>query len=261
MNDLFIEKKKHHTSLTIVFIHGIASSSRVFEAPFLSKDLPYNKICFDLPGHGKSAKTNKAEDYTIAQYKRALMSVLPQDGSILLVGNSLGGHLALEVAAEIKQLAGLVIFGTPPLKKPLNAEEAFLPNPVLQTYFTEQLTENQVDEAIKEAAFQQMAKPILKEDFIHCDPKVRSALAAEFAAEMLSDEAETFKQLKAPRYILQGKHDPSVNPAYVEQLCKESKGKAELIWLEECGHYASLEIPSVFTSTLSNICKKLTGIS
>ena len=58
-------------------------------------------------------------------------------GNVILVGHSLGGHLAIEIAEKIDNLKGLIIIGTPPVKKPMNLEEAFLPIQEIQTFFTE----------------------------------------------------------------------------------------------------------------------------
>jgi len=51
----------------------------------------------------------------------------------VIVGWSLGGHIALEAASALPDAAGFVIFGTPPVSGPADMPEAFLPNPALET--------------------------------------------------------------------------------------------------------------------------------
>ena len=128
---------------TIVCLHGNSSSLIVFHPLFKSKLLDYSIISFDLPGHGDSIEKYKNHsNFSISFFKENLIKCINSiDDDILLVGNSLGGHLAIEISEEIKRLKGLLIFGSPPVKKPINFEEAFLPVAALQTYLTEKPTE------------------------------------------------------------------------------------------------------------------------
>ncbi len=64
---------------------------------------------------------------------------------------------------------GLVIFGTPPIKKPVNIEEAFLPVPELQTYLSENPSQTEkggigeqrlrqfTEQAIRQSEFENVA--------------------------------------------------------------------------------------------------------
>ncbi len=96
-----------------------------------------SRVAVDLPGHGSSVKgyDNEADFYMHSYCKVLLKLIASIDDDILLVGNSLGGHIAIEIAEDIKRLKGLVIFATPPVKKPLNLEDAFLPIVEFQTLF------------------------------------------------------------------------------------------------------------------------------
>jgi dienelactone hydrolase len=54
----------------------------------------------------------------------------------VIVGWSLGGHIALEAAPAPPQAAGYVIFGAPPVASAAQMGEAFLPNPAMSVGFT-----------------------------------------------------------------------------------------------------------------------------
>ena len=142
--------KKGQVKGTIVFIHGNSSSSFVFDEVLKCKSIPQTKIAVELPGHGINTNLgHEVKDFSIEVYRAKLIDLLSRiDDDVLLVGNSLGGHLVIEVAQEVNRLKGLVIFGTPPLKKPLNLEEAFLPVDALQTFFTENPTDTEIESAI-----------------------------------------------------------------------------------------------------------------
>lgn len=227
-------KKRGSRKGTIVMLHGNSSSSRVFSSVFES-NIPYNLIAFDFHGQGDSEHNGK---YKISDMINQIRSVIDEvDDDILLVGNSLGGHVALEIANTIPNLKGLLIFGTPPIKKPLNMEEAFLPNPAINTFLTENPTEEEINNTLNVAVNNKSVIPLLKKDFLRSDPRVRSVIVTEFAE--FSDELSILSNLSCQKFIINGDQDPTVNPNYLEDIMSE--GKFELVIIKECGHYPSVE--------------------
>lgn len=243
---------------TIVFLHGNSSSSRVFSPILKSNKLPYNLISFDFPGHGKSHKVDGGDSYTIIRYIEVLLDVIPQNSDTILVGNSFGGHIAMEAVKDIPGLKGLVIFGAPPLKLPLNIEEALMPTDVIQYYFTDKVTNEQLDKLVNTAVHNKDIAHIIKEDFRSCDPVVRSMLQKELGTGVaLSNEAELFKHMDVPRLILHGRNDVMVNLNYLEQIIQDSHGDAEISIIDECGHYPSLERPNSVTNEIKKFASKI----
>ncbi|MFT7233972.1 MAG: pimeloyl-ACP methyl ester carboxylesterase [Cyclobacteriaceae bacterium] len=235
---------------TIVMLHGNSSSSMVFD-PVFESELPYSLMTFDLLGHGESECDGK---YGITDLKKQILSYVSTiDDDVLLVGHSLGGHLAIEVAEEIENLKGLLVTGTPPLKKPLNMEEAFLPNPSLGTFFEENPKNENLSETLNIVVCNKSTIPLLKKDFLRADPKVRSVLAAEIDA--WSDELTIFSNLSCLKYVIQGDQDPIVNPKYLESINHDIQ--FELIMMTDCGHYPSIEKPDEFIQHLKSIAEKV----
>lgn len=102
---------------TLFFIHGNSSSSKVFQHIIDDVSITYSKVAVDLPGHGANTAGFLETDFTIAKYKSFLLEELEKiTGDVILIGNSLGGHLALEIASKVKNLKGMVLFGTLLLK-------------------------------------------------------------------------------------------------------------------------------------------------
>lgn len=244
---------------TIVFIHGNSSSSNVFKKVLESDKISFTKIAIDLPGHGSSLDGYTIdEDFSIASYCNKLIAFLTQiDDDILLVGHSLGGHLAIEIVNKLLRLKGLIIFGTPPLKKPINFEEAFLPLPAMQTFFTENPTEIEIEEAANVTVYRKENAPKIIKDFKQANPTVRKALAVDLKKNRLSDQVQIFTKLKIPRYIIIGRQDPIVNLHYLEAIKNKCSGSCEIIYFDECGHYPSLEKPAEFTNTIKNIANNI----
>lgn len=244
---------------TILFIHGNSSSSVVFDEVMKSDLIAHSKITLDLPGHGASIKGYDAlEDFSVINYRNKQMTFINTiDDDILLVGNSLGGHLAIEISKDIKKLKGIVIFGAPPLKKPLNLEEAFLPVPELQTYFTENPDEDEIESAANVAVFNKKYVNKIIEDFKSTNPKVRKAIVKDITENKLLDQFKIFINLNISKYIIAGSHDPSVNPEYLKMVSDACDGNCELIHFENCGHFPSLEKPKKFTETIYLIANKV----
>ena len=162
---IYKRELKNSSKTTLVLLHGNSSSSNVFSHFIENNTLKINVIAFDLPGHGKSKHLNlfNLDD---------LIDVLTKEinklnSNIVLLGNSLGSHLAIEISQQINNLRALILMGTPPIKRPLNLEECFLPIPELSTYFTENPSDLEIESATKLSVFQKAVIHVLKNDFLN----------------------------------------------------------------------------------------------
>lgn len=110
---------------TIVFIHGNSGAKELFHKQINSIALQrYRIISIDLPGHGKSFQASTPQDvYTFDGYAKCVLKFIHslKLTNYILVGWSLGGHIAIEIYPKLQllkeqnNLRGLVITGTPPL--------------------------------------------------------------------------------------------------------------------------------------------------
>ena len=243
---------------TVICIHGLSSSANVFENLLLEEDFPFSRITIELPGHGAQACQDSHVDYTIQSQVKQLTSLINEiDDDVLLVGNSYGGHLAIEVSQSIARLKGLVICGTPPLSKPANFEEAFIPIPALNTFMTEQSSEKAVNEASEATVFNKNLVPQVTRYFKEADPAVRGALVKTLENGDFSNQASIFKFLKVPKFIIIGDHDLSINPDYLKNIAEHAVPPCKIINFEKCGHYPSLDRPTLFVNSLKNIAHKV----
>lgn len=118
---------------TIVFIHGNSASKEVFSEQFSRfADEGCSLLAFDLPGHGGSEDAAVPElAYTIPSYALLAKRLFDKFDirRPIVVGWSLGGHIALEMAGRGFSLAGALICGTPPVGPGLeDAAAAFRPS-------------------------------------------------------------------------------------------------------------------------------------
>ena len=105
----------------VIFVHGNSSSARTWQ-PVMTGEFGQRFRClaFDLPGHGSSAPAGDAEDYSLPGYAQVLAGFAAATGAAdaVIVGWSLGGHIALEAAPAMPEAAGYVVFGTRQLTIP-----------------------------------------------------------------------------------------------------------------------------------------------
>jgi pimeloyl-ACP methyl ester carboxylesterase len=99
----------------LLLLHGLGDSWRAFArvAPLLAVQRPVYAL--DLRGHGRSDKP--ASGYTVADYARDVVGLLPQLGTphLDLLGHSLGAAVALHVAVEQPERVAHLILSDPPI--------------------------------------------------------------------------------------------------------------------------------------------------
>lgn len=119
-----ISSLKHGTATSrFVFLHGSRLNALTWTGVCLHLARP--ALCLDLPGHGHSQPC-AAEDYTIAKMADRLAAKLAVEieQPVILVGHSLGGICAIEVAARLgARVAGLVLIDSSPQGAGLPAPE------------------------------------------------------------------------------------------------------------------------------------------
>ncbi len=88
----------------VAFLHGLGATGAVWA--HLTELVDRRVLVPDLPGHGKSAPL---PHYSFATIADAVARVLP-DGPLVLVGHSLGGVIALELASRL-DVVGVLALG------------------------------------------------------------------------------------------------------------------------------------------------------
>ncbi|MFD0557504.1 3-oxoadipate enol-lactonase [Stackebrandtia endophytica] len=95
---------------TVVFLHAMGGSHRMWDAQVEALATDYNIVAPDLPGHGLN-KTRFTMEAAADQALRAIR--INSAGPVHLVGASLGASVALHVAlAAPARVAGMILSGT-----------------------------------------------------------------------------------------------------------------------------------------------------
>jgi pimeloyl-ACP methyl ester carboxylesterase len=238
-----------------VLIHGNSSSSRAFSRQL---DGPLGKrfrlVAVDLPGHGGSDDARDPSAYSLSGHARAVRTVVDALGlgDALFVGWSLGGHVALEMAPDLKTARGFMIFGAPPLTSRETMGEAFFPNPAMQFSFQKSLDGGEASAYLASffrPRFIEIPAFFLK-DIERTDGRARSGLAANAANGGYRDEVAVVRDLKVPLAVLHGADEQIVNGRYLASLVMPTLWRGAVQTIPGAGHAPQWETPEAFDALL-----------
>jgi pimeloyl-ACP methyl ester carboxylesterase len=240
----------------VIFVHGNSCSSSTWNG-ILSSPLGQRFRClaFDLPGHGNSAKATNAADYSLPGYAKVLIGFAEanQATDAVIVGWSLGGHIALEAAPAMPAAPGFVIFGTPPIASADQMSQAFLPNPAMATTFNPSVSDEEA-RAYAEAFTAPRSALDLGEivaDVLRTDGAARAGLGASLAEGRYADEIAITSTLGRPLAILHGEGEQLINLDYLRTLSIATLWRGEIQLIPGAGHAPHLETPDAFTTLLT----------
>ncbi|TMU56851.1 alpha/beta fold hydrolase [Flagellimonas algicola] len=248
-----VKSKVGHSKFTLVFVHGNSQNLHLWDHQLKTSLFDaFNRMAFDLPGHGDSMKL---DNYQIPFLVPILEDIFNNLGSIVLVGHSLGGHLILQSLPNIANCLGLVLIGTPPLKKPLNLNEAFAQDERMGLLFKDQLSPGEKKSMM---------------DFIGCnnhpvaigalektDPVFRTGIAHSISTGELSNEMDSLKTADFPVAILAGEMDPLVNKEYLNKIGFSTLWKQKVHYIPSSGHTPHLENSKAFNAVINEFVEEL----
>lgn len=238
----------------ILFLHGNSMSGLSFEKQFASPlGEEYRLVALDLPGHGKSgpAPDPKAA-YTLPAYAAMVsefVKILEIDDAVL-VGWSLGGHVLLEASERLPNSVGLMIFGTPPVGKPMSAN-AFHPNPLFSLLFKSDLSEEEVV-AVTAGFFRPESRisSVFYEDMRRTLGMAREVLGLSVGEGNYTDEVALVTNINKPLAIAHGELDPLINLSYIKGLDIPTLWRGGIQIIADAGHTPHWEQPERFNRLL-----------
>jgi len=240
----------------VLFVHGNSSSKRIFEKQMDSPLAETHRlIAFDLPGHGESDRAiNPQSTYYIAGFADALMEAADGLGltNAVVVGWSLGGHIALEMLARWEGAKAAMIFGAPPI--PNDAERAmsaFLPSDHMHLTFQETWSEE--DAALSAAhnfADSSLVEPWMLEDAARCDGRFRPLMFQASMEGRNLDEEELVGTCEKPLAVLQGEKEAYVSMEFLNSVAFRNLWRGQIQMLPGLGHTPQFEDAARFNSML-----------
>jgi len=237
----------------IVFLHGNSLSSESFlrqlEAPELRH---FHMVSIDFPGHGASMREELPErNYHLFRFRDIVLGVLKQMGinSYMLVGHSLGGHVAMECLEGASGCRGILISGAPPISLEVNTTAIFTNHPLLGLLFKPELSEEEVSALASVIAGEEWHEEIAAM-FSRTDPTFRTHFPASFSKGYLSDEYQLLKTSGLPVAILHGDKDALINYQYYGSLDLPMLWHSKPVIVDSATHSPQLENPREFNRIL-----------
>lgn len=240
----------------LVFLHGTGFSSDVFAEQMSSAALDgYRRVAIDFPGHGASGRADSPGDvYSfvgLADVVSAVLKSLELD-NVVLVGWSLGGHVALEMLDQDDRVSGALIFGTPPLTKgPIATLRGLHFSRDMLLGSKPRFTQTDA-ERFEKLCLGPAADGRFVETLLAVDENVRPMLARNVMLGQCGDQRQLALQATKPLCIVQGEDDPIIRSSYVKDLIDDPAFGGEGHVLAGAGHAPSIECPDRFDAILAD---------
>jgi pimeloyl-ACP methyl ester carboxylesterase len=241
----------------VVLIHGLgATKSSFFDtAAALSRD--YTVHAVDLPGFGGSSKPATAP-YGPKFFARSVLGVMDHIGIDYahLVGNSMGGRIALEVGLTAPDRVGGLALLCPavafvkrdwhPVVRVLRPEFGLLPHSFGRSRVEKQFWSMFADRDVVDPSVADIATDEFER--IYRTAGARLAFLASARSIYLDKPFgrggfyERLAKLERPALFVWGTHDPLIPPGFRRHV-EQWLPSAEQITFENCGHVPQIECP------------------
>ncbi|GGT28447.1 alpha/beta fold hydrolase [Nonomuraea spiralis] len=248
-----------------VFVHGLAGSATNWTDLMDELKDTVTGHALDLPGAGFSPAPEDG-DYTVAHHARSVVELMEHTGPAHLFGNSLGGAVAVRVAAARPDLVRSLTLISPALPDllprygPVRVAAAAVPR--VGEWFAGKLRLLPAEQRINASfamvwANMNAVHPVRLADAVE-ELRRRDDVPYAGAAMIGSARgivAEYFRRgednlwrqaarVEAPTLIVHGRHDRLVRPAMAAKAGRTFR-QVRLVLLPTAGHVAMMEMPRV----------------
>lgn len=252
MPKLAIENKQlnYHiqgNGIPLVMIHGSLCRHRLWDEQ-LTLTNHAQLVRLDLPGHGESEPLDGV--ITIERFARIVAQLVQKLGlkTVVAVGHSLGGAVALQLALDYSSLLkGLILIGT-------GAKLGVLPAILegLRTDFS-----RGVELSIGQLGFAEGASPnsveFAKTECLRCDSKIGYW---DFVACNAFDMRNRIHEVALPTLVLVGDEDQLTPVKWAEYLADKITN-AQLKVISQAGHFVMLERPDEVNQAIIDYLQQL----
>ena len=230
---------------SIIVLHGLMGTLSNFKDTFHHfSENGYNVLIPELPLY--SLPLLKTNVKNLAGFLKDFMEHKKLDSAILL-GNSLGGHIALYFTKNYqKKVTALVLTGSSGLYEKAMGDS--FPKRGSYEYIEEKTKGVFYDPAI---GTKEMVDAVFK--IVNDRSSVIRTLAIAKSAIRHNMSAD-LPEMKIPTCIIWGKQD-TVTPPEVADDFHKLLPDSNLFWIDKCGHAAMMERPEQFNSILDQWLK------
>ncbi|MCA0370354.1 MAG: alpha/beta hydrolase [Proteobacteria bacterium] len=209
---------------TLFLIHGNSTSKEYMIRQLDALGTTYRMIALDLPGHGESENAQDPDGtYTLGGYAQLCAEVIEKLGlpPVIVVGWSLGGHIAVEMMAQNPGLLrGALIACAPPFTPSGEClKEAYLPTySAPLSMKVEPFTLEDVKSYITQGVIDFDQYPLLAKAGMRAHGLARHTMVSAVLRGDGLDERATVESSPVPVGILMAKGEHAINNAYTASL-------------------------------------------
>lgn len=252
----------------LLLLHGFGDSCLVWEDTQRALAPRWRTVAPDLPGFGETAAPR---DLSLTVGLRWLAAFLPAAGidrPVVLVGHSMGGLMALQMAlSRPQELGGLVLVAPAGIGRELALSLRVLSLPVIgpwlgrpslkgvwATYRSLVCDPACLPGDLVEATYRYLARPRAMAGMLRL---LRSGVNI-FGLKADLVLRERLGDLRVPTLVVWGRQDPLIPVAHAHEAARRIPG-AHLALLNRCGHLPMLERPQEWVRGLEEFAHEIAG--
>jgi len=230
----------------LIILHGLMGNLSNFDGVFdYFSDLGYNVLMPELPLYTLPlVKTNVKN---LSKFVKEFVGFKKLDKYILL-GNSLGGHIALyHTKLNPKNVSGLILTGSSGLYEnsmgesyPKRGDYEYIKKKAEDVFYDPKIATKEIVDDVFES--------------INNRNKLLRTLAIAKSA-IRHNMASDLPNMDLPSCLIWGKNDTVTPPEVAEEFHKLLPN-SELYWIDKCGHAPMMEHPNEFNMLLESWLKK-----
>ena len=243
----------------MVLIHGNSLDRSVWSGQLGAAELAHLQlIALDLPGHGDGKWYPGNRAYTLESLANDVAAEVIALDAPILVGHSLGGHIAMRVLDLVPGIRGLALIGTPPLTSAADFARAFHPHPSLGNAFKAHLTSEEAHTLAAAWTLEGSAHTeSLRETILAADPRMREGLGSQIGQGGITDEQAMIRKSSTPVRLFMGADDPFIQRAFVDVLAPALFAGGAVNYIPDAGHCPQLQCPTAFNTLLAEFERSL----
>ncbi len=235
---------------TLVFLHYFGGSSRAWTEVFEKLVKDYHCVAPDLRGFGSSG--DLPEDFSVKDYAddvECLIRVLTIENYIL-IGHSMGGKLALAVAArKPKNLQSLILLApSPPSPEPIKESKR---EKLLASHGNARVAA----ETVCQAAGGKLAGEVFERSINDNLRTSETAWRWWLETGSREDISADIGQINVPVLVAAGETDEAMTPELLEREIVRRVENARLIVILETKHLLPLEVPEKIADLIRECCE------
>ncbi|WP_200841112.1 alpha/beta fold hydrolase [Geminicoccus flavidas] len=234
---IFVERSSGNGP-PLLLIHGNSSCRGVFARQFQSALADrYRLVAIDLPGHGLSDDAaDPVRTYSLPGFADCIIELLRLLGisEVSILGWSLGGHIAIEMLERFDGIRGLILTGTPPVRRNGMAE-GFVASPDRGLPGRRILDEAEID-AFARHMFGEPVEPFLRQAIRRSDGRCREQMFASARKGVGVDQRLVIEQSTVPVAVINGSADPLIRLDYLDGVAFGNLWERRCHRLDEVGH-------------------------